>query len=107
MQLDLPKPVAAYFTADRGDSEATSQCFTETAVVTDEGHPYRGRAAIKQWKAEASTSPEEVAARIIEGIRNNQEEVLADQMSHEIKASLASNPQMLYQQLQADWDNAQ
>ena len=52
------------------------------------------------------TSPEDVAASIIEGIRNNQEEVLADQMSREIKVVLASNPQMLYQQLQADWDNA-
>ena len=51
------------------------------------------------------TSPEAVAARIIEGIRSNQEEVLADQMSHEIKAVLASNPQLFYQQLQADWDN--
>ena len=53
------------------------------------------------------TSPEEVAARIIEGIRNNQEEVLADQSSQEIKAVLASNPQLFYQQLQADWDNPQ
>ena len=52
------------------------------------------------------TSPEDVAARIIEGIHNDQEEVLADQMSHEIKAVLASNPQMFYQGLQADWDNA-
>jgi len=52
------------------------------------------------------TSPEEVAARIIEGIRNNQEEVLADQSSQEIKAVLASNPQLFYQQLQADWDNS-
>jgi NAD(P)-dependent dehydrogenase (short-subunit alcohol dehydrogenase family) len=51
------------------------------------------------------TSPEEVAARIIEGIRNNQEEVLADQSSQEIKAVLASNPRLFYQQLQADWDN--
>ena len=55
MQLDLPKPIAAYFAADQGDSEATSQCFIETAVVKDEGHTYHGRAAIKQWKAEAST----------------------------------------------------
>jgi len=52
------------------------------------------------------TSPEDVAARIIEGIHNDQEEVLADQMSHEIKAVLASNPQMFYQGLQADWDKA-
>ena len=53
------------------------------------------------------TSPEEVAAHIIEGIRNNQEEVLADQTSQEVKAVLASNPQVLYQRFQAEWDNAQ
>ncbi len=53
------------------------------------------------------TSPEEVAARIIEGIRTNQEEVLADQSSQEIKAALALNPHLFYQQLQAEWDNAQ
>jgi SnoaL-like domain len=55
MSLDLPEPIAAYFTADKGDSEAVSQCFTETAVVQDEGHAHRGRAAIQQWKADAST----------------------------------------------------
>ena len=55
MQLDLPKPIAAYFTADKSDSKAVSQCFNETAVVQDEGHIYHGLAAIKQWKAEAST----------------------------------------------------
>ena len=54
MTLDLPKPVAAYFTADKADSEAVSQCFTEDAVVKDEGHAHQGRASIKQWKAEAS-----------------------------------------------------
>ena len=52
-------------------------------------------------------SPEEVAASIIEGIRHNQEEVLADQTSREVKAVLASNPQVLYQRFQAEWDNAQ
>jgi hypothetical protein len=55
MTLDLPKPIAAYFTADQGDSEAVAECFTENAVVKDEGNTYRGRAAIKQWKAEASS----------------------------------------------------
>lgn len=55
MKLDLPKPIAAYFSADTGDSEAVSQCFTEDAVVKDEGHTYQGRAAIKKWKADAST----------------------------------------------------
>ena len=55
MTLDLPKSIAAYFTADKGDTEAFSQCFTEEAIVKDEGHTYHGRAAIEQWKAEAST----------------------------------------------------
>ena len=55
MTLDLPKPIAAYFSADKGDAESFSHCFTEEAIVKDEGHTYHGRAAIKQWKAEAST----------------------------------------------------
>ena len=55
MTLGLPAPIAAYFTADRGDAEAVSQCFTENAVVKDEGHTYNGRAAIKKWKADVST----------------------------------------------------
>ena len=54
MTLKLPKPVAAYFAADRADGEAVSQCFTENAVVKDEGNIYNGRAAIKKWKEEAS-----------------------------------------------------
>lgn len=54
MALDLPQPVAAYFIADTHDGEAVSLCFTEDAVVKDEGHTYQGRAAIKQWKADAS-----------------------------------------------------
>jgi hypothetical protein len=52
--LSLPKPIAAYFTADSGDGEAVSQCFTENAIVKDEGHTYKGRAAIKEWKADTS-----------------------------------------------------
>src|SRR5438067_13830669 len=54
MTLALPQPVATYFAADEEDAEAVARCFTELAVVQDEGHTYRGRAAIKQWKADAS-----------------------------------------------------
>src|SRR5436189_1388769 len=56
--LNLPKPVAAYFTADKGDGEAVSQCFTENAIVKDEGHTHKGRAAIKRWKTDASAKYE-------------------------------------------------
>jgi hypothetical protein len=55
MTLDLPEPIAAYFSADKSDSDTVSQCFTENAVVKDEGHTYSGRAAIKKWKAAVST----------------------------------------------------
>ena len=58
MTLKLPKPVVAYFTADKADSEAVSRCFTDDAVVKDEGHTYKGRAAIKQWKTGTSTKYE-------------------------------------------------
>jgi len=56
--LSLPKPIAAYFAADRGDGEAVSQCFTDNAVVKDEGHTHRGRAAIKKWKTDTSAKYE-------------------------------------------------
>ena len=56
--LNLPKPIAAYFTADKGDGEAVSQCFTEDAVVKDEGHTHKGRAAIKVWKTDAAAKYE-------------------------------------------------
>jgi hypothetical protein len=56
--LSLPKPIATYFAADRGDGEAVSQCFTDNAVVRDEGHTHKGRAAIKEWKTDASAKYE-------------------------------------------------
>jgi hypothetical protein len=55
MTLDLPGPIAAYFAADKEGGEAVARCFTEVAVVKDEGRTYRGQAAIKQWKEDAST----------------------------------------------------
>lgn len=54
MLVDLPKSIAAYFASDRQAPEAIAQCFTQAAVVKDEGNTYRGRAAIVQWKREAA-----------------------------------------------------
>jgi hypothetical protein len=56
--LNLPKPITAYFIADRGDGDAVSLCFTENAVVQDEGHTHNGHAAIKAWKTAASAKYE-------------------------------------------------
>ena len=58
MTLDLPKSIAAYFTADKADGEAVARCFAEDAVLKDEGHTYTGRAAIKQWKDDTSAKYE-------------------------------------------------
>jgi hypothetical protein len=54
-QVTLPEPITAYFAADRRDSEAIARCFTQDAVVKDEGHTYTGARAIKQWKVESAT----------------------------------------------------
>ena len=51
MPIDLPTAIAAYFAADRIGGDAAAACFTETAVVTDEGRTLSGRAAIAAWKA--------------------------------------------------------
>ena len=54
MSINLPKPIDAYFAADRGDSETIAGCFTENAIVKDEGHTYNGLAAIQQWKTDST-----------------------------------------------------
>lgn len=57
MSIALAKPIADYFTADadKADHEAVAWCFTENAVVKDEGRIHIGRAAIKQWKENSTT----------------------------------------------------
>jgi len=54
MTLNFPKPIANYFQADELNSEAVAGCFTENAVVKDEGHTYQGRPEIKKWKDDTS-----------------------------------------------------
>jgi hypothetical protein len=49
----LPEPIAIYISVEnRGDTEALNQCFTDDAVVRDEGQTIEGLPAIKQWKVE-------------------------------------------------------
>ena len=55
MTLHLPEPVAAYFAANKRDNEAIAKCFTENAIVKDEGHTDTGLNEIKRRKAETST----------------------------------------------------
>jgi len=54
MTPKLSGPVAAFFAAHQGTSQTFSECFTEDAVVKDEGHAHHGRTAIRQWKENVS-----------------------------------------------------
>lgn len=49
---------------------------------------------------DAKVSPRDVADSILDGIQHDREEVLADQRSHDVKAVLASNREVFYQNLQ-------
>jgi SnoaL-like protein len=52
--MTLPKPVAAYFAAEKNnDADAVALCFVADGVVRDEGQTVRGVPAIKQWNTEA------------------------------------------------------
>ena len=54
-ELNLPKPIAAYFKADSLDAQAVARCFTTDGVVLDENATHTGQAAIAAWKNDASS----------------------------------------------------
>ena len=54
MTVKLPKSINDYFAADRnGGADAVVACFTQQAVVKDEGKTHVGLDAIRRWKAKA------------------------------------------------------
>lgn len=54
--ITLPSPIGRYFAADAArDMDALASCFTENAIVKDEGRTYTGRAAILDWKRNAGS----------------------------------------------------
>jgi ketosteroid isomerase-like protein len=53
--MNLPKVIAALVTAQNNfDSAAYANCFSETAVVFDEGKTHTGRKEIERWIADAN-----------------------------------------------------
>ena len=54
MPINLPKPVAAYFAAEKTqDAGALARCFATDGIVRDEGGTFTGTAAIERWNAAA------------------------------------------------------
>lgn len=57
MTAEFPRAIAGYFAADATkDAESVAKCFTDAAVVRDEGKIHRGRDAIRAWKAHSSST---------------------------------------------------
>ena len=55
-RFDLPQLIASYFAADKLDGEAVARCYTNDAVVKDEGRTCTGLEAIKRWRAECRSA---------------------------------------------------
>ena len=54
MSINLPKPIAAYFAAEKaGHAGALARCFASDGIVHDEGASFTGRTAIEQWNTTA------------------------------------------------------
>ena len=52
MNMNLPPPLASFFHAfNAKDTDTFLAPFAPDALVTDEGHDYRGTVAIKEWFA--------------------------------------------------------
>jgi ketosteroid isomerase-like protein len=48
--VELPKAIAAYIAASNAhDADACAACFTDDAIVRDEGREVRGVATIRDW----------------------------------------------------------
>src|SRR5689334_6546722 len=55
MPIELPAAIAGYIAAANAhDAAACARCFTEDAIVHDEGSNRYGIAAIREWKEEVS-----------------------------------------------------
>jgi uncharacterized protein (TIGR02246 family) len=55
MSRDLPAAVATYIAGSNAhDAGACAACFTDDAVVRDEGRERQGNAAIREWVEEVS-----------------------------------------------------
>lgn len=54
MAVDMPTPIQNYFDADKDEGRSIVPCFTEDAVVQDEGKTYKGHEAIRRWKEESA-----------------------------------------------------
>jgi len=81
MKTKLPKIIEAYIEAKNAhDIKATLACFSEHAVVHDEGKDLHGKPKVKEWLEETIRKYKD-HLRPIQSIENNGEFVLTAEVS--------------------------
>lgn len=89
--MDLPKVIADLIKAQHDfNSAAYANCFSETAVVFDEGQTYNGRSEITQWIAKASEK-----YRIVMKPISYQENETESVLTAEISGTFPGSPTVL------------
>jgi len=90
MDIKLPQSIETYFrAANAHDSQSLADCFTEEAVVHDEGKVYRGLAAIKEWN-ETTSKKYALTLEVISAKQENGETVVTAQASGNFEGSPAA-----------------
>ncbi|HKO81526.1 MAG TPA: nuclear transport factor 2 family protein [Chitinophagaceae bacterium] len=79
--MNLPKVVTELIkTQNNFDSVAYANCFTETAIVFDEGKTHKGRKEIEHWIKEANEKYRSVM-KPLEYIENGTSSILSAEVS--------------------------
>ncbi|MDQ0066027.1 nuclear transport factor 2 family protein [Chryseobacterium lathyri] len=96
--MNLPKIITDLIKAqDDFDSVAYANCFSDTAVVFDEGKRYNGRKEIEHWIADANERYKSVMKPV--GYEENGTESI---LKAEVSGTFPGSPIVLSYQLQID-----
>ncbi|QHS59236.1 nuclear transport factor 2 family protein [Chitinophaga agri] len=94
--MRLPKVIADLVHAQgRFDSMAYADCFSETALVHDEGRVYTGRKEIQQWIAEANEKYQAIMQPIA-----YEENGITSMLTAQVSGSFPGSPLVLYYHLE-------
>ncbi|MEK4711936.1 nuclear transport factor 2 family protein [Sporosarcina sp. FSL K6-5500] len=81
MITKLPQSIETYFqAANSHENSLLADCFTEDAVVHDEGKDYHGLAAIKKWN-EASSKEYDFTLELISAVEEGGQTIVTTQAS--------------------------
>jgi ketosteroid isomerase-like protein len=93
--MNLPKVIASLVEAQNShDSQAYAACFSDSAIVHDEGKAYSGKAEIQQWN-EASNSKYQTIFKPL----NYEDKELGSSLIAEVSGNFPGSPATLHFEL--------